>query len=398
MIRVVILDYKAIQGGGVIEDKTQMIKDLQARGLHLVLFTTDPTDAALALAKVGSPSVALHLSRDDVGVNRGSKRWVEEVCRRLDVSTEELFYIGTTVLDWRTAINSGVAYVHASWAGPQPGGTTCLTSAKPSGVVRLLDQFLLEPPRWTYSYDDPDERLHIRALLHAADDLPYTSSHTFNLKDVFTYERSVKIGKNEARDLLLLHALMSCYLEGLLIHNSFFCVYPSSTPGQVSKPIAEYLKPAASLVHGYYRDDLLIRASQGVDTSLERYWAKKEGRAPNISIATQAGTVHVNPSYKGKLNGRVVIVFDDFGTTGMSLDWARTLLNEAGASRVVMVTMGRYKSTHIRFDPDPRLDIDPYSVSKLSKEDFTESVVSLDFHKDALPLLRKLLHEARLGS
>jgi hypothetical protein len=54
----------------------------------------------------------------------------------------------------------------------------------------------------------------------------------------------------------------------------------------------------------------------------------------------------VSPEYKGKLGGKTVIVFDDFTTSGMSLDWARTLLLSAGAERVILVTFGKYAKIH----------------------------------------------------
>ena len=43
---------------------------------------------------------------------------------------------------------------------------------------------------------------------------------------------------------------------------------------------------------------------------------------------------------------RTVLVFDDFTSTGRTLDWARNLLYAAGASRVVLLTVGKYPSPY----------------------------------------------------
>ncbi|WP_259593341.1 phosphoribosyltransferase [Mycobacterium shottsii] len=140
-----------------------------------------------------------------------------------------------------------------------------------------------------------------------------------------------------------MHVVTSCYLEGLLVSGTHFCVYPSSKMGKVSAQLQEYVLPASRLVHGFYKDDLLDRYRNATDTSLERVNAKRQGRTPNVSILDQANTVKVDGKYiGGKLAGRTVVVFDDFMTQGTSLSWAYQLLSAAGASKVVLVSIGKY--------------------------------------------------------
>jgi len=114
----------------------------------------------------------------------------------------------------------------------------------------------------------------------------------------------------------------------------------------------------------------LIRETEAPDTSLVRVRARSEGRIPDVSIATQASTVRLGDKYRGKLGGKRVIVFDDFTTSGMSLEWARNLLLAAGASNVVTLTIGKYKTTHDRHILTSA-NIDPYAVNMLSPSDYS---------------------------
>jgi predicted amidophosphoribosyltransferase len=67
--------------------------------------------------------------------------------------------------------------------------------------------------------------------------------------------------------------------------------------------------------------------------------AKQENRPANAYSSDQTNTVRVNPARRNiqSRDDRNVVVFDDFTTTGISLEWARNLLYAAGAGRVVIM-------------------------------------------------------------
>jgi hypothetical protein len=184
----------------------------------------------------------------------------------------------------------------------------------------------------------------------------------------------------------MLHALTSLYREGLIASNSPFAVYPSSAPGQLSPVLEEFVRPASRLFHGYFREDLLVRAAQAPDTSMARVKAWSTGQAANIDFTTQANTVHVNEARRNLIAGRTVIVFDDFTTTGMSLEWARNLLYEAGATRVVLITIGKYGQSHIAHLP-VRNDI----VKPFARKGYTLDM----FKKVSIPMTHSLAAQQR---
>jgi len=98
-----------------------------------------------------------------------------------------------------------------------------------------------------------------------------------------------------------------------------------------------------------------------------------QGRDPNVSFADQTNTVHVNPDYARTIRtkDKTILVFDDFTTTGRSLDWARNLLLAVGAGRVVLMTVGRYTGPwHKCHTPRSAEMITPFSLKEYDPADF----------------------------
>jgi len=256
----------------------------------------------------------------------------------------------------------------AQEADHHPDGHRPRRSARTAGA--------LPPPRAHLGLhlDDEDRRFRIRSLLPPNVSFPADGDRTFTLQDIFTRARKVTVGQWDARDVLVLRLLSSAYLEGNLPGRGLFCIYPSSSPGKVSAQLEQFLQLAKVTVGSYYKEDLLERVLQAPDTSLER-WKASSGQATtaDISIAAQARTVRVNPSYKRKLSGKTVIVFDDFTTEGKSLEWARTLLVAAEAAQVIALTVGKYPSAHTAYALRPGLKIDPFTTNPLTAGDFTTS-------------------------
>lgn len=377
MIKGVIFDYKAVlvNSAPLQSQVTKMFNDLRSRGLSICIFSTDEMNIIGECDRRDLPHPDFYIHRGYVtgGKNRGSPEWINALLSRFPVEPYDLFYVGATKLDWRTAINSAVMYAHAGWTGGQPGGTTSIVIEEPEAVTQFIDTFLLVDPRWSYVLSDAAGALEIRALLPASASLPSTPTTSFRLQDVFTYDRKPMVGaqqQHSARDLLMMHVVTSCYLEGLLVSGTHFCVYPSSTMGNVSPQLQEYVRPASRFVHGFYKDDLLERYRTATDTSLERVNARKQNRAPNVSILDQANSVKVAETYaNGKLAGRTVVVFDDFMTKGTSLSWASQLLSAAGAAKVVLVSIGKYGGSGF-FQQVPTGTISAFAEREYLAQDF----------------------------
>nr|AJV88371.1 hypothetical protein [Streptomyces drozdowiczii] len=346
--------------------------------MAFVLLSTDPMEADAAMAAAGLPTPALHLSLDDIPDNkkRGSGVWLQEVAQRLKLRTNQLLLVGTTRWDWLTGINAGVAYIHANWASQVRDAKRmdALSASDPDGVAELLEHFFLPEPHWTFAEDSTGRAMRIRSLLPPNVRFPHAADRTFELQDVFTRGRTITIGNQDARDILMLRLLSSAYLDGTLPGRSLFCVYPSSNVGKVSAQLAGFLEKAKVMVGSYYKEDLLERAIAAPDTSIERVKRNRgEARTADISIAAQTRTVRINPRHRGKLDGKTVVVFDDFTTEGTSIEWARALLLNAGAAEVIALTVGKYGSRHTRYDLRAGAAINPFDVNNLTAADFLQT-------------------------
>src|SRR5262249_41487317 len=175
--------------------------------------------------------------------------------------------------------------------------------------------------------------------------------------------------------------IANLYAEGLICSGCRFAIYPSSQPGKRKPTFTEFLGPAAKFFHGWLLEDLLVRAVQAPNTSELR----GTGRGREVNFLIQANSVIVNADYRGKLKGKTVIVFDDFTTSGMSLDWARALLRAAGAGRVVLVTFGKFGINHPLMHGCyvPVKQIDPFELAQYGHADFDRYDMSLEADDDS---------------
>lgn len=378
-VRAVAFSHAAlfVDQAGLQSEIRELLEWLAGSDVEVAVLSTHARDIDGHMLARAYPAAAASIFRDHPlvgGKNKGAPEWMTATAAELGVNLSECFSVGVSFFDWLSAVNAGMLYVHAGWAGPRPHKASCLVADTPRDLAWIASHFLLEPPRWSFKLDDPSRRYRLRCLLPASARLPATNPREFKLQDVFTYDRPVVVGDDSAQDILMLHALSSAYLEGLIPTGSFFVVYPGSVPGSISRQVQSFLRPASSFFHAYVRTRLLERAVRAPDTSLMRARARSQGREDPSTMLNQSNTVRLDPKFTGKLAGRTVVVFDDFTTTGMSLEWARNLLMLGAAESVVGLSIGKYSSRYRFYDLDDA-DVEPYSINTLTEEDFvTESV------------------------
>jgi hypothetical protein len=250
----------------------------------------------------------------------------------------------------------------------------------------FVTHFLLRPPRWEFALDIPEKGLHVRSLLNASAVLASTNpDNTFSLQDVLTYEKRVRLQNVPAQNLLLLHALSSLLLEGLIPRNPAVAIYPSHQPGAISSVLQSFLGIAARFFHGYFRQDLLLRAKPAPDTSLLRW----QGARDQVHFTTQTNTVHVNEARRNLVEGNTVLLFDDFTSSGMSLEWGRNLLYAAGAARVVLVTVGKYGQPFTSVYEPYGADVSPYALKDYDEDSFIRRSYRMEHDTTAYEVVKE---------
>lgn len=83
------------------------------------------------------------------------------------------------------------------------------------------------------------------------------------------------------------------------------------------------------------------------------------------------------------------MIFDDFTTSGKSLDWARNLLYEAGAARVVGLTIGKYGYKPLTEIYEPKgIDIAPYVLGTYEDSNFRKILYDMRHNPSAYEVVR----------
>jgi len=370
-LKAVLFNHTALLDSNYDEARVTQIKHmlggLKDLGLSVVALSTDSEPLELLRGTYGS-LVDLTLDRDAVGKNKGSDAWVLRACERLGLSPTQVFYVGDTVRDWRTAVNARVFYLEAGWSERSRGrGARRVLIVKQPDVILPFARYVLAPaPFWAYAEDFKDERVRLRVLL-PKDARLRSDAGAFTVQDVFTYKREIKVAGLPANTMLLALVVASLLREGLFDVRRgrsmpIFAPYPGSKRGSSTRLFDDPLQLLVSYAKGHYLPDLFLRKKDAADKSLLR---ARRARGEPVSLPTienETSTLVLNAKYKGKVRGRRVVVLDDFTTTGANLEWAKTLLLSADAAEVTMVAVGKYPKPHDRYRFDG--EVDPYDLEK----------------------------------
>lgn len=182
-----------------------------------------------------------------------------------------------------------------------------------------------------------------------------TSYNVKSLADLSTYgkthgqtvfaeklKNTVKTGGSNLNSLLAVTA-RSLIMDGVVSNAGLvWGVYPSSASNnndtEVLSDFTHRLRTTTSRVQFAKKDiPLFIRHTKSAKRSAG-------GGGDRTDPSGQIETIHVNPHYRGKLNGKHVIVIDDCTTYGVSFGVASALLKKAGASKVTGVALGKFGS------------------------------------------------------
>lgn len=369
------------------------ISDIKAIGLKIGVLSTHYRPFGHEVEFLGLDKPDYYFHQGDIGSNKGTSAWFEKICESTGLAPQELLYVGDDELDWRTALQGGVIYLHGSWSKPKPKKPV-IPAPTPSRIFQFATHFLLTPPRWQFEMDVPEYDLSVRSLMYAYTRLPATTKERFLPHDVFHQEdENIPEIKNVdalVGEMLVLHALTSLHLEGLLEYKSYFTIYPSSQIGSKNIVLEKFIEVSSKLFWGYYKSDLIERVHSALDTSQERSIAKKQNRIFNPTFRIQSDSTRINPSSIQSIKGKNIILFDDFLTTGTSLEWGRNLLLAAGAKKVILVSIGKYRTPYKLHILNPERSIIPTVVKTYERDIFSIKQLRMKESDSARRLLAEL--------
>ncbi len=315
-----LLDF--LRGAGITP--VLVSNPMSQRGLERAINENKPLEGAIGL------------TAERIGKKKGSPLWIDTACEALDCRADELVYVGDSKYDMYTASSRDVVYFHAGWAAPHD--RYGLNVETPKDLVLILKHIFLKRELWYWrldSFDGHGRPVSVRTLIDGnGAEMPGLKSDLISLKNGY----NAPLGNISLRTFLILDLLASLYLEGLCSELGVWTTYPGSRGG-VNPLSGPLLATAAALfAPRSWNPELLIRHTATKASHFLR-WEKKE-----VPFSHQTNSMRATDDTKAikRLQGKTVLVLDDFVTEGHASELSRNWFLKLGAEKVISVGIGKY--------------------------------------------------------
>lgn len=311
------------------------------------------------------------LSADKLGNRKPHPTFCYAVAHEFGIDKNRLVYIGDDdKTDGICAINAGVLYLNAGWSNANPRWGINLT--RPSSILSFTKAFLLREPRWYWKVELDTPRMgHVsaKALVTAgkivgsggADWDPEVLRAT---KHVLKDDEEYQFAKIRYSRFLSYYLITTIYLEGLHEAVDWWTVYPPHGGNNHRKILTQFIDKASKLFKDRYIGDLLLRYKPAQRSSATRRMQRDPG------FENQINTIRLNEEYRQRLEGKHVLVVDDFSTVGYGFEASRMLLMAGGAKQVTCISLGRYGSDYNLRGLKPGVAFDPWAPRDMVASDF----------------------------
>jgi hypothetical protein len=273
----------------------------------------------------------------------------------------ELVIMGACQEDMQMATNSKSLLIRCEWADGVSDMGQYGVGWESTGSLPELVKYLDDQVPWYFESSAND--YVVFALTNAG-----TYGVDSETESAAKRIRSIlKDGRSDSRNRLVLHMMSSIYKTDVFSDADVFGYYPSSkSENQGTEVMAGFCRFIRENFKKRLKEPLFIR-HKNAPSRHSQHGGNKE------DPAVQVQTVHLNPTYRGKIRGRTILVIDDYLTYGVSFGWARALLLAAGAKDVICVALGRFGSQAREYtfafgnnDPYQPVQHAPYTCKMMS--------------------------------
>ncbi|MFC1926403.1 HAD-IA family hydrolase [Chloroflexota bacterium] len=313
---------------------------IQKLGLKIVVVSNLPhrtIDNKLTILPINPDLV---LTREDVGISKGSPRWIDRICNEFHLEKNEVVYIGDSDHDMQTAVNSKIIYFNAEWS--KPGYRYGIPISSPDILPMILKLFFMKEHLWYWSVDSSDLReqpVIARALIKGRD--IGVGNFKSSLINWAKYGIDSKVASITLSEFLLYLLLGTLYLDGIYSEIDTVAVIPGHSGGH--NPLMEKsLNRMAMLFRETFNPSLLLRHTAARKSA----FARRAGNS--LTFQDQVITMCLSCDLKKQskmIDGKTILIIDDFITEGFSTEWARNLLYNAGAEKVISVAIGAFHNS-----------------------------------------------------
>lgn len=361
-------------GDGTLELPTpspamrKLLQTLEARKIQLAVASNSSRASVVQRFKSAGLTVPkIIVTPSEVHKPKPAGEYMLRIRDLAGVELNEMLYVGDhDKTDIFCAINAGVLPLAAKYANPAIQYGFAIPS--PQLLLDYIEIFCgQDSPYFGWEYASGTENIDVRALIWDH------STMTSTFKTVLKQHTDVPVGPKRvsATRQLLAYSLSQFYLSGLISKIDITCVYPGHRMGSFNPTLSEFLILATKMFRDRFIQDLLLRHTEA---------PKSQYQGDQRNIYDQFRTLQVNDRYKERIQGKRILVLDDFTTEGYSLETARHMLLRAGASKVYGVAMAKFKQTHAVAQIDKPWN--PYAPCPLEMAD-----IKLDYRRgSAYPL------------
>jgi hypothetical protein len=242
----------------------------------------------------------------------------------------DVIVLGASNADLFMAANSQTLLARCNWVHLEDRIRNYgLPVREPKGISKLIE-FLRDRDPWYFHWQASDTEV-----------FSLTNAGTIGELDAGIVRLNVKLkgclkeGKIQNRKEFIAHLLSSLYATDTVRSIDVWGWYPSSVAGNENNEVMrEFCTLARTMFGRRTKGPLFVRHK----TASARHRQKGDRTDPSEQIQT----VHINPAYKGLIEGKTIGVLDDYLTHGLSFGVASSLLFKAGAKKVVGITMGKF--------------------------------------------------------
>ncbi|QHT47340.1 phosphoribosyltransferase [Bacillus sp. SB49] len=283
-----------------------------------------------------------------------------------ETNAQDVIIVGSSDEDLILAANKKTLIINPGWSikqdeKPERYG---IKLNRPSQLLRAI-RLIANQNRWYFKLQVSD----------SANVLSLTSANTMN-RDVEYTEREIldgfegllKAGDRKYFNTLYFHLISGVMKDSELRNVNIWGTFPSSS-GFENEELEELKERCRYLTGGRMSEPLFIRHTK----------VEKSHHTPHVTRLREGckkhfNSLHLNPYYNSRrIRGKVVCIIDDYMTNGISFESARNLLLQAGAKRVILLALGRYRKgshgvyQHEEYNFDGTVNAPGYSYELVSK-------------------------------
>lgn len=297
-----------------------------------------------------------------VGNSKPSDDFIDYILDNLshDIKKEEIAYLGDSWTDVMCASNAYILPMIARYSNDYDIDEDWgLPFESPRGVADFIETFGMQAPPYFGWEASPDEfngqSVDFRAVLGQHEEF------TDQLKSSLKFNDKISVGDHRSlRELVYAFFICQIFFDGLAQEIDYVTLFPSHTIGDYSEVLEYFSENLQKDLGAWYKDRMVLRHTQ----------ANKRTSSRNRDFIEQLNTLKLNPDYQGSIEGKTILVLDDFTTTGQSLDAARQLLTEADAEKVLCIAMAKFR--HSQFASKIDINFDPYSKVEITQANIEE--------------------------